>query len=115
MHLYYTCKYIKSAYTVILFTDREINKFNLPDIMNILQPVSKRWREIGTALLVKNTSLDDLENNAELINKGPEGLLRETLSTVEDLTVKRLAEALRSVQEKETAQALEEHYLTEKG
>ena len=85
--------------------------------MNILRPVSNRWREIGTALLLKKSSLDDLENNPELVKEGPEGFLRETLNTVEHLTVRALASALRSpsLQEEEIALLLEEHFLVQKG
>ena len=102
---------------VILFTDREIKKSNLPDIMNILRPVSNKWREIGSALLVKKASHDDFESNPELVKEGPEGFLRETLNAVENLTVKTLASALRSssVQEEEIAHSLEEHFLAGKG
>ena len=102
---------------IVLFTDREINKFNLPDIMNILRPVRNRWREIGAVLLLKKPSLDDFENNPELVKEGPEGFLRETLNTVEHLTVRALASALQSpsLQEEEIALLLEEHFLRGKG
>ena len=100
---------------MIFFTETLIQKRpNLPDL-TLLQPTAKRWREIGIALNVKEQVLNDFENYPGLVKEGPEGFLRETLSTVEDLTVERLAKALRSVQEESTAQALEEHYLTGKG
>ena len=85
--------------------------------MTILRPVSNRWREIGTALLLKKYSLDDFENNPELVKEGPEGFLRETLNTVEHLTVRALASALRSLslQEEERALLLQEHFLVQKG
>ena len=85
--------------------------------MDILRPVSNRWREIGTALLLKTFSLDDFESNHELVKEGPEGFLRETLNTVEHLTVRALASALRSpsLQEEEIALLLEEHFLVQKG
>ena len=89
-----TCIHLKLNKVIVLFTDREINKFNLPDIMNILRPVRNRWREIGAVLLLKKSSLDDFENNPELVKEGPEGFLRETLNTVENLTVRALASAL---------------------
>ena len=100
-----------------IITDEEINKFDLPDILNLLRPVSKRWREIGTALLVKKTSLDDFENNPELVKEGLEGFLRETLNAVENLTVKALASALRSppLQEEEIALQLEKYIPGGKG
>ena len=77
--------------------------------MNILRPVRNRWREIGAVLLLKKSSLDDFENNPELVKEGPEGFLRETLNTVEHLTVRALASALRSpsLQEEEIALLLE--------
>ena len=85
--------------------------------MNILRPVRNRWREIGTALLLTKPSLDDFENNPELVKEGPEGFLRETLNTVENLTVRALASALQSpsLQEEEIALLLEEHFLHRKG
>ena len=85
--------------------------------MNILRPVSNRWREIGTALLLKKSSLDDFENNPELVREGPEGFLKETLNTVENLTVRALASALRSpsLQEEDISLLLEEHFLVQKG
>ena len=85
--------------------------------MNILRPVCNKWREIGIALFVKKSSLDDFENNPELVKEGPEGFLRETLNAVENLTVKTLASALRSssVQEEEIAHSLEEHFLAGRG
>ena len=102
---------------VTIFTDKEINKFNLPDIMDILRPVRNRWTEIGTALLLNKYSLDDFENNPELVKEGPEGFLRETLNTVEHLTVRAVASALRSpsLQEEERALLLEEHFLLRRG
>ena len=60
-------------------------------------------------------SLNDCENSLDLVKEGPEGFLRETLNTVEDLIVERLAKALKSLQEENTAQALEENYLIGKG
>ena len=102
-------------YLMHSFTDKVISKFNFPELLGLLQPVTKHWREIGLALLVKQQVLDDLENNPELVKEGPESFLRETLNAVETLTVRRLVDVLRSVQEEETACVLEEHYLTEKG
>ena len=83
----------------------------------ILQPIAKKWKEIGLALLVKQQVLDDLENDPQLVKEGPEGFLRETLNAVETLTVTRLVDVLRSpsVQEEETARTLEEHYYNERG
>ena len=89
-------------------------RLNLPDV-KLLQPIAKKWREIGIALDVKEQVLNDFENSPDLVKEGPEGFLRETLSTVEDLTAERLAKAVRYVQEESTAQALEEHYFTGKG
>ena len=97
------------------FTDKVISKVNFPELLGLLQPVTKHWREIGLALLVKQQVLDDLENNPELVKEGPDGFLRETLNAVETLTVRRLVDVLRSVQEKETACVLEEHYFNERG
>ena len=64
---------------------------------------------------MKTHVLDDLENNHDFVKEGPVGFLRETLNTVEDLTIERLAKALRSLQEESTARELEEHYLMGKG
>ena len=97
------------------FTDMVISKVNFTELLALLQPVTKHWRKIGHALLVKQQVLDDLENNPELVKEGPEGFLRETLNPVETLTVRRLVDVLRSVQEEETACVLEEHYFNERG
>ena len=72
---------------------------------------------MGAVLLLKKSSLNDFENNPELVKEGPEGFLRETLNTVEHLTVRALASALRSpsLQEEEIAYLLEEHFLRGKG
>ena len=85
--------------------------------MKVLQPIARKWKEIGLTLLVKQKVLDDLENNPELVKEGPEGFLRETLNVVDTLTVRRLVDVLRSssVQEEETACVLEEHYFNERG
>ena len=88
---------------------------NKVEILDLLQPVAERWKEIGLAILVKQQ--EDLENNPELVKEGPEGFLRETLNAVETLTVRRLVDVLRSpsLQEEETAHALEEHYFIKRG
>ena len=87
------------------------------DVMKVLRPIARKWKEIGLALLVKQQALDDLENNSELVKEGLEGFLRETLNAVETLTVRRLADVLRSpsVQEEGTACVLEEQYFNERG
>ena len=90
-------------------------KDHLNDVMKILRPIARKWKEIGPALPVKQQVLDDLENNPELVNEGPEGFLREALNAVETLTVRRLVDVLRSVHEEETASALEKHYFNERG
>ena len=85
--------------------------------MDLLHPITNKWRDIGLALKIERQVLDDFENNPELAKGGPEGLLIETLSTVEILTVKTLVHVLRSpsVQEEDIAQAVEEHFLTTRG
>ena len=83
--------------------------------MKVLRPIAIKWKDIGLALLVKQQVLDDLENNPGLVKEGPEGFLRETLNAVETLTVRRLVDVLRSVQEEETACVLEEHHFSERG
>ena len=92
-------------------------KEHFNDVMEVLRPIARKWKEIGLALLVKQKVLDDLENNPELVKEGPEGFLRETLNVVETLTVRRLVDVLRSpsVQEEETACVLEEHYFNNRG
>ena len=102
-------------YLMHSFTDQVISKVHFPELLGLLQPVTKQWREIGLALLVKQQVLDDLENNPELVKEGPEGFLRETLNEVETLTVRRLVDVLRSIQEEETACVLEGHYFNERG
>ena len=89
-------------------------RLNLPDL-KLLQPIANRWRDIGIALNVKEQVLSDCENSLDLVKEGPEGFLRETLNAVKNLTVEKLAKALRSLQEENTAQALEENYLIGKG
>ena len=81
--------------------------------MKVLQPIAEKWRDIGLALNVKKQVLDDFANNPELVKEGPEGFLRATLNAVDTLTVKTLVDALRSpsVQEEDTAQALEGHLI----
>ena len=90
-------------------------KEHFNDVMKVLRPIARKWKEIGLALLVKQQVLDDLENNPELVKEGLEGFLRETLNVVEILTVRRLVDVLRSVQEEDTACVLEEHYFNERG
>ena len=85
--------------------------------MAILQPITNKWKDIGLALKIERQLLDDFENNPELAKGGPEGLLIETLNTVEILTVKTLLHVLKSpsVQEEDIAQEVEEHFLTTRG
>ena len=92
-------------------------KEHFNDVMKVVRPIARKWKEIGLALLVKQQVLDDLENDPQLVKEGPEGFLRETLNAVETLTVTRLVDVLRSpsVQEEEKALILEEHYFNERG
>ena len=77
----------------------------------MLQPITAKWKEIGYALNVKPQALDDIGNNSECVKEGPEGFMRATLNAVETLTVRALANALRSssVQEEDIACALDEY------
>ena len=101
--------------SIVAFFPGVLCKEHFNDVMEVLQPIARKWKKIGLALLVKQQVLDDLENNPELVNEGPEGFLRETLNEVEIFTVRRLVDVLRSVQEEETAYVLEEHFFIEKG
>ena len=85
--------------------------------MDLLRPIAKKWKQIGRALLVKVQVLDDLQNNPELVEQGPEAVLRETLKAAQTLTLKTLANVLRSpsVHEENAASLLEETYLVTKG
>ena len=96
-----------------LHTSGTLDKHSIPDIMEILQPIAMKWEEIGRALNVKKQVLDDFANNPELVREGLEGFLRATLNAVDALTVKTLIDALRSpsVQEEDTARALEGHLI----
>ena len=99
------------------FAGEEINKDNLHHILHVLRPIAGKWKQIGRALRVKEQVLDDLQNNPELVEEGPEAGLRETLNAAETMTVKTLVTILRSpsVQEDNAAYLLEETYLLGKG
>ena len=89
----------------------DITKDNLPHLINILKPISNKWRDIGLQLKVKQQSLDDIENNPDLVREGPDGFLKETLNLMEKPTMKTLLTALRSpiINEGDIAQSIEEH------
>ena len=90
--------------------DTAIMKDNLPDLMNLLKPVSKKWKDIGLQLNIKQQALDDIKNNPDYAREGPDGFLRGVLNLMEPPTNKTLLSALRSpnINEKDVAQSIEE-------
>ena len=95
--------------------DIAITKDNLPDLMNLLKPISNKWRDIGLQLNMKQQALDDIENNPDYAREGPDGFLRGVLNLMESPTIKTLLSALRSpnINEEDIAKSIEE--LTNKG
>ena len=85
----------------------------LPHLINLLKPMSNKWRDIGLQLNVKQQVLDDIENNPNLIREGSDGFLRGTLNHMKQPTIKTLLCALRTMKEDDIAHSIEE--LTNKG
>lgn len=76
--------------------------------MNLLKPISNKWRDIGAQLKVKQQVLDDIDNNPDLVGKGSDGFLKETLNHMERPTIKTLLSALRAMKDDDIAQSVEE-------
>lgn len=91
-----------------LFPDVNITENNLPDLVNVLNQISNKWRDIGIQLKVKQQALDDIENNTDLVREGSYGFLRGTLNLMEQPTIKTLSSALRTMKEDDIAQSIEE-------
>lgn len=96
------------VYTILHFPDVHITETNLPDLMNLLKPVSKKWRDIGLQLNIKQQALDDIENSPDLVKKGSDGFLRGILNLMEWPTIKTLLSALRAMKEDDIVLSIEE-------
>lgn len=85
----------------------------MPHLVNLMKPMSNKWKDIGLQLKVKQQVLDDIENNPNLVREGSAGFLKETLNRMECPTIKTLLSALRAMKEDDIVQSIEE--LTSKG